>query len=165
MFVIKVDLTPSQIFQGANAGVLRQVQNIKKNRTPRYGSGSQNDWQLHIEGCLGELALASYLGLFWDANLGMLSRGDVGDLEVRTRSKHYYDLIIHDGDKDTSKYVLVTGVNGSYQIHGWLWGFEGKRKEYWSDPAGDRAAYFIKKSNLRSLDTIHSQISQQVVAA
>ena len=79
-----IKLTPSQILQGANAGCLRQVQNLQKSRTPRYGADNKNDWQLHVEGCLGEIAVASFLGIFWDANLGLLHRSDVGELEEKS---------------------------------------------------------------------------------
>ena len=152
--MLSVKLTPSQILQGANAGVLRQVQNLQKNRTPRYGADNRNDWQLHVEGCLGEIAVASYLGIFWDANLGMLHRSDVGELEVRCRSKNWYDLIIHHEDSNHAKYVLITGVNGSYDIHGWIYGYSGKNEKYWSDPAKGRPAFFVPKSELNSMDTI-----------
>ena len=51
---IIVELTPFEMCQAGQAGVMRQVENLKLNRKPYYGAGSSNDWQLHIEGCLGE---------------------------------------------------------------------------------------------------------------
>ena len=94
-----IKLTPWEIMLGAQAGVMRQVENIKRGRKPYYGSGSDNDWQLHIEGCLGELALAKYLNIYWGGK-GRLRASDVGRFEVRTRSKQHYSLILHKKDPD-----------------------------------------------------------------
>ena len=58
---IKVNLTYWEILLAAQAGVMRQIENLKKKRRAYYGAGTNNDWQLHIEGCLGEFALAKYL--------------------------------------------------------------------------------------------------------
>ena len=152
--MIEVSLSSSQLYQDANVGVIRQVRNISDKRKPKYGAGDLNDWQIHIEGSCGEMVVSQYLNLYWDGNIGSLRANDVGHMEVRTRSKHHYDLIIHPDDKDEAKYILVTGINGSYQIHGWIYGKEGKQQKYWSDPAKGRPAYFVPKTELRSLETI-----------
>ena len=148
-------MTPSQILQGANAGVLRQVQNIQKNRTPRYGVCSEKDWQLHIEGCLAEMAVASYLGIFWDANLGMLHKSDVGYLEVRSTTHPTGRLILHPADKEDSAFILVRGVNGSYTLAGWCWGKTAKQEKYWLEINNNgRPAYFYPNGELNPIDTI-----------
>jgi len=149
--VIEVKLNSSQLYQAATVGVIRQVRNISDNRKPRYEAGNQNDWQLHIEGCLAEMVVAQHLGLFWDGNIGILSAGDVGDLEVRSTQHASGRLILHPKDKDESKYFLVTGVNGVYQIHGWMFGRDGKQNKYWKDPSQGRPAYFIPKNDLNDI--------------
>ena len=151
----EIRLTPSQILQGANAGILRQVQNIQKNRTPRFGVGSDKDWQLHVEGCLAELAVAQYFGIFWDANLGMLSKGDVGLLEVRSTSHPTGRLILHPSDKDESSYILVRGFNGSYKFAGWCFGHEAKQAHYWTEINNNkRPAYFYPNSELKPIESM-----------
>jgi len=145
-----VTLTYSERIIAANAGVLRQVENLKKNRQSFYGAGKDNDWQLHIEGCLGEFALAKYLNCFWGGK-GAFRESDVDKYEVRTRSKDNYELILHPDDPDNSYFWLVCGRNGVYKIKGYILGSEGKRKEYWKDPVGDRPAYFVPQAALKQL--------------
>ncbi len=145
---VSIALTPSQMMQGLLVGGMRQVSNLKKGRAGAHGADGKNDWQLHIEGCLGELALASHLGLFWDGKLHDLSKGDIGSIEVRTRSEGWHDLIIHEEDADDARFYLLTGRNGLYEIHGYILGFLAKRSEYWKDPAGGRPAYFVPQNAL-----------------
>lgn len=133
----------------ALAGVQRHVQNLARKRNHAYGAGDHNAWQLNIEGCLGEMALAKFLGKYWSGK-GVFRGGDVGDYQVRTRSKDYYELIIHPNDPDGAVFWLVCGINGTYTIKGWIIGRDGKKKEYWKDPAGNRPAYFVPQHVLNS---------------
>ena len=137
-----VALTPWEMLLAAQAGVMRQVENCKANRIPFYGAGNQNDWQLHIEGCLGEFALSKYLGVFWSGK-GRLRAPDVGEVDVRTRSKDNYELILHREDPDNRVFYLLCGVNGRYTVKGWITGEEGKQEKFWKDPAGGRPAFFV----------------------
>lgn len=143
----EVKLTSYEMMMAAHAGALRQIENLNKNRQAAYGAGTKNDWQLHIEGCMGEFALAKHLGIFFNGK-GKFRGTDVGDVDVRTRSSHSYDLILHPRDPDDLKFYLVTGNNGIYRVHGWIYGRDGKDKKYWADPAGGRPAFFIPKSEL-----------------
>ncbi len=145
---MRVFLTPSQMMLALLVGGMRQISNLKKGRADAHGSNGKNDWQLHVEGCLGELALASHLGLFWDGKLHDLSSGDIGAIEVRTRSEDWHDLIVHKEDADDARFYLLTGRNGVYQIRGFILGSEAKRPEFWKDPAGGRPAYFVPQSKL-----------------
>jgi hypothetical protein len=142
-----VILTPWEMLLAAQAGVMRQVENCKLRRTPHYSAGSENDWQLHIEGCMGEFALAKFLGVHWTGK-GKLRAPDVGDVDVRTRSRDYYELILHDADPDDRVFWLLCGNNGQYSVKGWITGKDGKRMEYWKDPAKGRPAYFVPHNAL-----------------
>ncbi len=149
MTAIDIELTPAEIMMAAQAGIMRQVENIKKNAKPYYGANSHSDWQLHIEGCLGEFALAKYLNIWWGGK-GNKRGNDVGEYDVRTRSSHTYDLILHDNDPDDKIFWLVTGTNGAYKIHGWILGKDGKNEKYWADPAKNRPAFFVPQSELNT---------------
>lgn len=146
---IDIKLTGYEMMIAAQSGILRQIENTQRQRKAAYGSGSQNDWQLHIEGCLGEMALSKFLGVYYTGK-GKFRAPDVGIVDVRTRSRHSYDLILHPKDPDDRIFYLVTGVNGSYKIQGWIMGEDGKQKEYWSDPAGGRPAFFVPQSKLNA---------------
>ncbi len=146
---VPVMLKYSEVFIAAVAGCMRQIQNLKKGRAPRYGAGNENDWQLHIEGCLGELVIAKWLGAHWSGK-GTLRAPDVGRVDVRTRSKQWHDLILHPEDPDDRAFWLVCGGNGKYSIKGWILARDGKKALYWKDPAGDRPAYFVPQESLQS---------------
>ena len=95
---------------------------------------------------MGEAALAKFLGIFW--SMGEKGGDDVGEHQVRTTSGHNNRLIVHDNDKDDARFYLVTGVNGTYTIRGWILGRDAKSKRFWSDPTGNRPAYFVPQSEL-----------------
>ena len=57
----KVNLTSWEMLLAAQAGIMRQVENLKIGRSAAHGAGDKNDWQLHMEGALGEYALAKHL--------------------------------------------------------------------------------------------------------
>jgi hypothetical protein len=144
-----IDLSSWEMLMAAQAGVLRQVENLQKKRVPAYGVGVDNNWQIHIEGCMGEYALAKYLGIHWSGK-GQLRKPDVGEFDVRTASRDNYQLILHPEDPDDRIFWLICGKNGAYSIKGWILGRDGKRQEYWKDPVGGRPAYFVPQSALHS---------------
>lgn len=145
---MEITLTTYEMMMAANVGVMRQVQNVKKDRRDAHGAPFDSGWQLHIEGAMGECAVAKALGLYWNGNIGRLDMPDVGPLQVRTRSRDHYDLIVHKDDPDDAVFIHVTGRNGTYTIGGYITGAEAKRPEYWQDPAGGRPAFFVPQDKL-----------------
>jgi len=144
-------LTPAEVLWGAMVGVMRQAQNIKIKRKPAYGAGDDDDWTKHIEGALAEMTFAKYMGVYWTGAF-CFRASDVGGWNVRCRSRHSYDLILHEEDPDDGKFVLLTGKNGIYRLHGGIVASEGKLNKYWSDPAGGRPAFFVPKSMLTPIE-------------
>lgn len=145
----RVELTLAETLLAAYAGAMRQVENLKKDRTPYHGAGDKQDWQLHLEGCLGEMALAKHLNVFWSGKGGFRAP-DVGELEVRTTRHENGRLILHPADSDDATFYLLTGVNGTYDVRGHILGRDGKREEFWADPTGQgRGAFFVPQSHLR----------------
>lgn len=140
-------LTSAEIMQGATVGVMRQIQNLNGRSTDAHGCPDDFGWQAHIEGALGEMAFAKWSGSFWSGAHKKFA-ADVGKTEVRTRSKSWYELIIHPHDDDDARFYLLTGQNGQYTIMGWITGKEAKLKDWWSDPAGGRPAYFVPQHAL-----------------
>jgi hypothetical protein len=149
-----IQLTWYEIMMAALAGTMRHVENLKKNRKPAYGAGHERDWQIDIEGCLGECALAKYLGLYWSGK-GTFRGSDVGKFEVRTAAKQHYKLILHPTDDDDKIFWLACGLNGNYTIKGWILAKDGKKEEYWGDNAGNnRPAYWVPQSELKPLQLL-----------
>ena len=77
--MVRVELTPTELLMGQTIGTMRQATiELSQNKTcQRYDEG--------VLGALGEIAVAKALNMFWDSSLNTFkSRGDVGDVEVRT---------------------------------------------------------------------------------
>jgi hypothetical protein len=150
---MKISLHSKEIMLAAHAGVMRQVENLRRGARPKYGAGSSNDWQLHIEGCLGEYAVAKALGRF-PLGFGFQAESDIlGGVEVR-RAQYGGRLILHPEDDDDASFVLICGENGVYEIVGWIEGRSGKRKDYWQDPAGGRPAFFVPRGALSPISVL-----------
>lgn len=145
---MKVNLTHTEILYASAIGCMRQVQNLKKRRKPAYGSGSNSDWQLHIEGALGECAVAKALGIYWSGAIGDLKAGDVDNIQVRTTAHKNGHLIMHPEDDDGAIFLLVLGANGQYNIAGWILGLFGKNQKFWQDKGNGRPAFFIPQTDL-----------------
>jgi hypothetical protein len=147
--MIELHLTRSAYEFAALAGEVRHGQNLKLGRRDAYAFRG-NGLAAHRLGAVGEYAVAKSLGLFWDGP-GELRAPDVGLLEVRTRSRHSFDLIVHPRDPDERAVVLVTCEEYVFRIHGWIWARDAKRERWWRDPAGGRPAYFVPQSALYDL--------------
>jgi hypothetical protein len=130
-------------------GVLRQIDNLIAQRKARNGEAGHSDWQLHIEGALGEQAVAKWIGTYWSGQVGNLSAADIGK-QIETRTTHRLDgsLILHEWDQDDAYFFLLTGQHGTYRIAGWIEGRDGKLPAFWRDPVGGRPAYFVPQAVL-----------------
>lgn len=156
--MIRIELTSSEIMLAAQAGVMRQVENLKRREGQNtHGYDERNPWQIHIEGCCGEMAVAKYLGLYWKGK-GQRGEADVADMDVRTRPFHDADLILHKSDPSSRIFWHVTGVNGIYMIHGWIIAHEGQEEAFWSDKYNNgRPAYFVPNIDLRDPQSYNDQ--------
>ena len=146
---VEISLTNFEKMLASFAGVMRQVENLKNRKRPMYGAGHENDWQLHVEGCLGECALAKHMGVYWSGK-GIIGAPEVGVMDVRTAARDSHRLILHESDDDDRVFWLLCGLNGRYRIKGWILGRDGKKPEYWEDPGTGRPAYFVPQSALNS---------------
>lgn len=145
---VTIALSWAEVLLAAQVGIMRQVQNLKLGREQANNHDPGRDWQDHIDGALGECAAAKWMGRYWHGRLGSLGLADVGSYEVRTAAKPGHALILHESDQDDRAFILVTGLNGRYAIRGWILGRDGKRPEFWKDPAGGRGAFFVPQSAL-----------------
>ncbi len=148
---MKIELSMREMVTAGLVGVIRQAENITQHkRKDARGTPEDFGWQAHIEGAMGEYAFARGANTFWSGAFNF--RGDdVGRHQVRTRSKDWYDLMLFPTDADDRAFVLLTGVNGQYEIRGWILGKDGKLEKWWKDPAGGRPAFFVPQTELRPL--------------
>ena len=149
-FPCEVKLTFGELQMASAIGCSRNLCAITKGFKNQSGLGDGFDWQVNVEGACGELALAKILNVYWSGSVNTFkSGGDVGEFQVRTRSKPHYDLIIRDSDKDDSSiFWLVTGCSPVYTIHGWIICGDAKKSEWKQDYGGRIPAYFVPQKAL-----------------
>jgi hypothetical protein len=152
---MRVTLEWFEVSRAALVGVSRNVEALRKglqNARPT----NENDWHVHILGALGECAFAKATNRYWNGSVNTFkSGGDVGDsIQVRTRSKHFYELIVRDGDRDTDVFVLVTGGPHEFTIRGWMPASEAKQPKFKANYGGYGDAYFVPQSALRAIDPL-----------
>jgi hypothetical protein len=113
---------------------------------------------IHLLGAAGEMAVASYLGLkhhLYQETEAKRGSCDLPGIDVKTRSRHSYDLIVQKNEHPDKKFVLVTIQDKKTVIHGWIRGKDAMKQEYWSDPAGGRPAYFVPKTALQPMSALN----------
>lgn len=113
---------------------------------------------IHLLGAAGEMAVASHLGLkefLYKETEAKRGSCDLPSIDVKTRSRHSYDLIVQKNESPNKKFVLVTIEHKKTLIHGWICGNDAMKEEYWSDPAGGRPAYFVPKTALMPMSTLN----------
>jgi len=153
-----VHLTYYEVWLAASVGVSRQLQNIRVQRTGRYGADNDTTsaWQHHIEGCLGELATAKAYGLYWSGSVGDLRAADAGPLQVRATRYRNGRLIVHPAPADSPDhaFVLVVGTPLRLTLAGWVWGHEAQRDEHWGELQRGRPAFNVPQDALRPMHTL-----------
>ena len=137
----------------SDVGRMRSLASIRQGLKHKYGMVTAG-WTEGIEGACGELAVAKVLGIYWDGSVNTFKSPDVGDLQVRTRSKDHYDLIVRPEDSSSEIFVLVTGTCPSYAVHGWIRGADAKQREFLKDYGNRPPAYFVPKNRLRPIEEL-----------
>jgi hypothetical protein len=140
----------------------RQRVNERKGLKGRNGGPADGGKALlfHKLGAAGELAVADYLHLreflYQETEAKRGSFDLPPDIDVKTRSRHDYDLICQLDEKPGKTLVLVTIQNKITLLHGWIKSEDAMRQQWRKDPAGGRMAYFVPKAELLSLSTLRA---------
>lgn len=154
---IRVVFTPDEREAVIAEAFRRQAINESYALPGRNGapSAGKRALQLHLLGAAGEMAVASILGLKDHLYVDQLPTPESSDLpgriDVKTRSRHSYDLVVQQNEPADKTYVLVTIERREILVHGWLKGHEASKPHFWKDPAGGRPAYFVPKPFLHPL--------------
>jgi len=142
-------------------GMRRQGVNEAKGLRGRNGGAWKGSKALdiHLLGAAGEVAVASYLGMkehLFKETEARRGSDDLPGIDVKTRSKHQYDLIVQKNENACKKFVLVTIESQKTLLHGWCYGHEALQEQYWADPARGRPAYFVPKVALHSIGSLRA---------
>ena len=134
-------------------GIWRHLAALTKNCVNKHGASEENGWQIHIIGAHGELVFAKGMGFYWDFSVNKFRMGgDVGDIQVRTRSKLWHELKINHEDRNDDLFVLVLGLAPDFYIGGCMYGREAKQTKGWLKEHGGREeAFFVPQANLHDL--------------
>ena len=140
-------------------GMRRQAVNEAKRLRGRNGGASfgSKALDIHLLGAAGEMAVASYLDMkheLYKETEAKRGSDDLPGIDIKTRSKHSYDLIVQKQENPDKKFVLVTIENQQTLLHGWCYGRQAMDVRYWADPARGRPAFFMPKENLHPMGTL-----------
>jgi hypothetical protein len=145
-----ITLTEDEVQLACRVAVARHMESFKRKSRDNHGLRADDGTGLcfHVEGCCGELAYSKWRGLPWTGHINSFKGADVGKAQVRTRSRHDYDLIVRHDDKNEDPFVLLTGSAPRYWLRGWLWGHEAKRDKYLRAYGNRPEAWFVPASDL-----------------
>jgi hypothetical protein len=156
---IEFTFTPEERRLAMEEGMRRQAVNEARglrgrNRGPRFGDKAL---QVHLLGAAGEMAVASFLGIkehLYQEKEARRGSDDLPGMDIKTRSRHSYDLIVQRNENPSQRFVLVTIQDQTTLLHGWCYGEEAMQDKFWADPARGRPAYFVGQSFLRSMESL-----------
>jgi hypothetical protein len=155
---IRVELSESAYRHAAYIGLQRHLDAVTNNRDagPTKALAGPR-WQNHIEGALGENAVARHFGVYWSARIGKPGPGDIGRTEVKTRPHRGGDLIVQRHNPAEVPYILVWRVSHMvYDLVGWAWGYDIQKVPI-TDPMQAKSghsmpAHFFKARDLNPMD-------------
>lgn len=152
---MNVTLSWAEVFQGANAGVMRHLLNLKDGNRHAHGYSGGEGWELHITGALGELAFAKLTNRYWESVASDFRSliGDVGRHQVRTTARENGCLIVHERDPDDAMFFLVIGTAPTFYVAGGIQGSAAKSEEWWRTDTG-RPAFFVPQDALTPLEEL-----------
>ena len=115
-------------------GTRRQGTNETQGLRGRNGGAWKGSKALgiHLLGAAGEMAVASHLGIkqhLYKETEAKRGSDDLPGIDVKTRSKHKYDLIVQKNEDPRKKFVLVTIEDKTTFIHGWCYGKDAMKDE------------------------------------
>jgi hypothetical protein len=145
--------------QAMEEGLRRQRVNESKALRGRNGGAWKGSkaLEIHLLGAAGEVAVASYLNMkehLFKETEARRGSDDLPGMDIKTRSKHSYDLIVQKREDPQKRFVLVTIQDQKTLLHGWCYGHEAMQEQFWADPAKGRPAYFVPRSVLRSMESL-----------
>jgi len=147
---MKIRLTNHELIVASTVGMMRRVSSLRHKMQPAAGLDMDAlGWDRDIEGVCGEICVAKTLNMYWEPRVNNFHGADIGNnIQVRTRSKDHYELIVRKNDNPEHFYFLVTGSAPDYTVHGYIIG-KFAMKEEWLADHGDRPeAWFVPQAEL-----------------
>ena len=131
-----------------------------RNKCPALGELAL---KYHELGAGGELAVAAFLDMEDQEFLDQTPQRGSADLplgiDVKTRARHYYDLLVQLDDDPSKTFVLVTVENKEVLMHGWISGTFAMRDQFIKEYVKGRPCYAIPKAHLSPMLSLKSKVS------
>jgi hypothetical protein len=133
--------------------VKRWTEALERGYPDKHGlSLAEDGLALHYWGVCGEIAYGKARNVYVTLMSGTFKAPDVGTVQIRTRTKHNYELIIREDDSDSEFFVLVT-VNprepALFRVYGGIFAHEAKSHPEWKQSHGGREpAWFVPQLSL-----------------
>ena len=109
-------LSYEEMTKAANAGVMRQIQEIRTGSHNAHGLEPGHDWEYAIEGALAEYAFALYMKLPWTAT-GNKGNPDFDGWEVKMTQRQNGSLIIRKADAPGYYVLTIYKGEGAVEVH------------------------------------------------
>ena len=137
----------------ATIGAMRQAESMRAGLKPANGfKDYESHLSIHVEGACGELAYCKARNQFFEGRVNTFKDADIGtNVQIRTRSRHDYDLIVRGNDGDNDYFILLTGVCPTYTIHGYIRGADAKQEKWLQNHGNRTPAYFVPKGALKAM--------------
>lgn len=167
---VELLLSEEQLARAMAEATRRQEDNERRglrgrNRAPAQGEAAL---EMHRLGATGEVAVAAYLGLeehlFKEQSARRGSADLPGNLEVKTRKKHGYDLLVQLSDSPEKLFVLTTCDRAAdprrVVLAGWAYGSTVMRKEFIRELVRGRPCYVVPNNLLQPIETLKDELKQ-----
>ncbi|MGY3130081.1 hypothetical protein ACVWZM_000763 [Bradyrhizobium sp. USDA 4501] len=158
--MIPVELSWSEVWFAINAGVMRRLNAVRNGRKELYQVHAAASWNEDINGCIAELALAKYLGVFWSGTVGRIDLPDVGRLEVRSKIETQHRLVVRKSDDDAKLCVSVLVGIPTCQLCGWMLAQDAKRSEWLLADPGKPDRFFVPNAELHPVETLRAHLTE-----
>jgi hypothetical protein len=157
--MVEFIFTQEQRLLAQAEGFRRQAANVARdlrgrNNAPVSGLEAET---MHLIGAAGEMAVGCYLDLkeyLYQDIRPVRGSCDLPGIDVKTRTKHWHDLLVQLDDDPSKKFVLVTIQDRRTFIHGWIHGVDCMKESFIRTFKIGRTCYAVPKEQLRPIEEL-----------
>jgi hypothetical protein len=153
-----VTLTWYEVLMAQGVASLRQSDSEKKGlNLDKHGVKNLTRSESDRIGALCEVATAKYLNVFWPGHVGLYGGADLEpNIAVRGTKHRFGHLIFRPGENPAFSYVLIIQGKGTFELAGYLNGWEMMEHKEWYDALDkSRADYRSWNAPQRALHPIN----------
>ena len=156
---VRVDLTIIEVVWAIVLGSWRRLSSWKNGLDALKHTDKKSDFQTDISGAKGELAVAKYLGVYFEPRNMDFKGPDVGrEIQVRSTDWENGCLIIRENDAKTKKHKFVLAITPpgmTVWLVGWRFGDECRKDEFihLNEKTGREDGWWLKQEALALMET------------